>query len=306
MAENSGNFSFSQGEFEDFLKVLRGAAQEKENDQAQQLQALLDARRVPQEDRQLRDMRVKLIRTLEAVRQKQADLENQVESIFRMMGVQKEKTQAEQEAQRRQQEAQQRQAEEARRLEAERKAREAELARQEEERRRQEEEARRQAEEARKAREAEARRLAEEKYRAELAAWEKACEELRPQQEKRFLERLVEEKEARERKVYEDYDGIIRDGVRRKNGALERKRELEAQLRNLGMFQFGKKEAAREEILQCQAAVEKAEREMAQADEELNRCLEAIPEQLKAMVDELRREVALEIPLPPKPQMKQS
>lgn len=275
MAENTGNFSFSQEEFESFLQVLRGAAETKPAETKK-----------TEDSQQLRELRIQLIRILDAIRAKEESLEREVEYIFKLMGSQK--AQEELEAQKQAQEAEARRQEEARRLEAERKAQEEALARQLAEQKRQEEEARRQAEEA---------------YRAQLADWEAACAEITQQQEQQLLERLRTERERREAQAYAAYDEIIKDGMHRKLEAKDRKAAAEAELRTLGMLQFARKEAVRHTITEAQALITRLEQEMAQADQTLTQQLEAIPEVLKGEVESIRSAIRLEIPFPPKPKM---
>lgn len=172
--------------------------------------------------------------------------------------------------------------------------------REEEERKQKEAEARRIAEEKAKA-EAEARRLADEKYQADLKVWEQTCENIKKQREQTVAERLAVEKAALEQVAQKDYDTSVSAATNRKKTAQQNKADAELRLSKLGLFKFTEKNAMKEAILQAEAEITAAEKDLEQAKQMLSTTFAAIPAKVSAKESAIRKSVEEELALPPKP-----
>ena len=186
-------------------------------------------------------------------------------------------------------EKQRREAEERKRLE------------EEELKRKESEEQKRREEEERKQKEAEARRIAEEKYKADLKSWEKACENIKKQREQAVTERIAAEKATLEQAAQKAYDTAVSAATNQKKTAQQNKADAELRLSKLGLFKFTEKNAMKEAILQADAEIVAAEKDLEQAKQVLNTTLAAIPAKVSAQEATIRQSVEREIAFPVKP-----
>ena len=171
----------------------------------------------------------------------------------------------------------------------------------EELKRKEAEEQKRREEEERKQKEAEARRLAEEKYQADIEAWEQACEDIQKQREQAVADRLSAAKAALEQAAQKDYDTAVSAATDRKKTAQQNKADAELLLSKLGLFKFAEKNAMKDVILQADAEIVAAEKDLEQAMQMLNTALAAIPAEVSAQESAIRTSVEEELALPSKP-----
>ena len=143
--------------------------------------------------------------------------------------------------------------------------------------------------------------MAEEKYQADLKFWEETCADVRKQRDQAVSKRLAAEKAALERAAQKVYDTAVSAATNRKKTAQQNKADAELRLSKLGLFKFTEKNAMKEAILQADAEIAAAEKDLEQAKQTLSTAIAGIPTKVSALESAIRKSVEEELTLPSKP-----
>ena len=138
-------------------------------------------------------------------------------------------------------------------------------------------------------------------YEEKLVVWKNETSRIKTLREQSLNEKVTAEKELRLKKIEDEKSHIIQQAETIKQDSQKKKALAEEELSSLGFFKLSEKKNARQTIENMTAAIEKADRDIATAEEKYSQAMKSLAHEMDKFKEKTKKDVEKRYQLPEEP-----